>query len=143
MSSEESRTADLILYKPLPEAPTLHILYVKDINELKSFANIWQCPICKEYFSRDVSHRAQDKHIEGCKAKHHIKALKNVKQLYKEMNKRRGYNYDTTYYPNEYYESFIGHECLMNEDMDGVIHISPYYNNLSKLVALVDEVRKL
>ena len=123
-TNEDVKTADLLLYKP----STLHILYVKDIDKLKDFANIWQCPVCKEYFTYETSHTSQKSHIEKCKEKHRIKKLNNVRQLYKEMNKRRGYNYEVTDYLAEYYESFIGYEHLLTEDMDDIINISPCFS---------------
>ena len=37
-TKDSNKTADLLLYKP----SHLHILYVKDIDKLKDFANIWR-----------------------------------------------------------------------------------------------------
>ena len=66
--------------------------------------------------------------------------IKNVNKLYKEMNKRRGGDYDTTDYPDEYFEMFIGHEYLLTEDMDDIISISPYYKNLSIFMTMTEKV---
>ena len=126
-TTDSEKTADLLLNKP----SYLHILYVKDIDKLKDFANIWQCPECKEYFSYETLHTSQKSHIKKCKGKHHIMKLNNVRQLYKEMNKRRGYNYNTIDYPNGCYELFIGYEHLLTEDMDDIINISPYFGSMS------------